>query len=116
MENKTIENKDEKRIGRRKVLFEKVPKPNFELLQHLTEAPDDLLDKRICEDIAALITGPEEAIPMGLLKAKEMCQYGSLASPVMIMIIYKEWERLTGGIMPDPALCTWREPMRRGEL
>jgi hypothetical protein len=96
-------------VANRFVMFEKIVKPNYELLKHLTEAPDSILDKSMCDKIALLLEGPPEDVAMGLLEVKERCQYSALAAPVATMLVHEEWKRLTGNIMPDEALCTWRK-------
>ncbi len=96
-------------VAQRSVMVEKIVKPNYELLKHLTEAPDSLLDKSMCDKIAQLMEGPPEEVAIGLLEVKERCQYSALAAPLLIGLVYEEWKRLSGDIMPDESLCTWRK-------
>ena len=58
MENKKTQQQIQEHIenvANRFVMFEKIVKPNYELLKHLTEAPDSILDKSMCDKIALLL-------------------------------------------------------------
>lgn len=96
--------------------MEKV-EPMWDVLKHLTQAPDSQLDKSMCEKLQEIVDefeGKENCnkeVADKLLYILDMCVYSSLASGFVIKILDVEWKRLGGTVEADNANCTWRNEM-----
>lgn len=86
--------------------------PNWELIEHLSTADDDMFDKSMTDVCKELLenkdTLTKEDVANKFLYMKDMSQYSALAASAIIQILHMEWERMDGKIEADNANCKWR--------
>ena len=92
--------------------MEKV-EPMWDVLEHLSVAPDSQLDKSMCDKLKELLLlkdkpDSNKEVADGLLYVMDMCVYGSLSSGFVIQILDMEWKRLGGTVEEGNANCPWR--------
>ncbi len=90
--------------------------PNWDVIEHLSNAPDSQLDKTMCDKLKELLKlkgtpGSTKEIADGLLYVLDMCVQGSLSSGIVITILDAEWKMLGGTIEEGNANCPWRDEM-----
>lgn len=87
--------------------------PMWDILEHLSNAPDSQLDKSMCDKLKELLElkdkpNSKKEVADGLLYVLDMSVHCSLASGMVIKIIDAEWRRLGGTVEEDNANCPWR--------
>ena len=91
----------------------KTAEPNWEIIEHLSNAPDSQLDKSMCDKLKEILTlrgksDSNKEIADGLLYVLDMSVHGSLASGIVIKILDAEWRMMGGTIEENNANCPWR--------
>lgn len=90
--------------------------PMWDIIEHLSNAPDSQLDKSMCEKLKELLelkskSDSKKEVADGLLYVLDMSVHGSLASEFVIKILDAEWRRLGGTVEEGNANCPWRNEM-----